>query len=60
MPKWKHGSSEFTVNVSYSENRGYACTIPRPVIYAMDKPKKITFKLKGRKVQMESVEDGKT
>ena len=52
MPKWKEGATEFTVGVGYSENRGYACTIPKPVIEVLGDPEKITFVIKGKKVEI--------
>ena len=56
MPKWKEGATEFTVSVGYSENRGYACTIPKPVIDALGEPDRITFIIKGKRVEIESAE----
>jgi len=57
MAKWKEGAIEFTVGVGYSENRGYACTIPRPVIEALGEPERITFMIKGKRVEIEPAED---
>ena len=57
MPKWKEGSTEFTVSVGYSEKRGYACTIPKPVIEALGEPERITFIVRGRKVEVQRVEE---
>ncbi len=56
MPKWKEGATEFTVGVGYSEIRGYACTIPRPVIEALGEPERITFMIKGKRVEVEAAE----
>ena len=57
MPKWKEGATEFTVEVGYSENRGYACTIPKPVIEVLGEPERITFIIKGKRVEIESTEE---
>lgn len=32
MPKWKKDATEFTVGVSYHEQRGYQSSIPRPIV----------------------------
>jgi hypothetical protein len=57
MPKWKEGSTEFTVSVGYSEKRGYACTIPRPVIEALGEPERIIFVVKRKKIEIVPAED---
>ena len=54
MPKWKEGATEFTVGVNFNEKRGYACAIPKPIIEALGEPKKLTFKLKGKKIEVEA------
>ena len=59
MPKWKEGATEFTVGVGYSENRGYACTIPRPIIEALGEPDRITFMIKGERVEIVSAKDAR-
>lgn len=57
MPKWKEGATEFTVGVNFNEKRGYACSIPKPIIEALGEPKKITFTLKGKKAEIESAKE---
>jgi hypothetical protein len=52
MPKWKKGAREFTVGVSYHEVRGYAATIPKPVMEHLSKPERITFTLRKQKVEI--------
>ncbi|MCL4519869.1 MAG: hypothetical protein M1587_11810 [Thaumarchaeota archaeon] len=52
MPKWKEGINKYVVGVGYSENRGYACTIPRPVIQVLGEPEKIAFVVKDGKVEV--------
>ena len=56
MPRWKEGSREFTVSVNSHETRGYQCIIPKPVIEVLGDPEKITFVIKGRKVEVFGVE----
>jgi len=56
MAKWKEGAIEFPVGVGYSENRGYACTIPKPVIVALGEPERITFMIKGKRVEVKAAE----
>ena len=52
MPKWKKDAKEFTVGVSYHEVRGYAATIPKPVMGHLGHPERITFTLKREKVEI--------
>jgi hypothetical protein len=57
MPKWKQNATEFTVGVNFNAKRGYACSIPKPVIEALGTPKRITFKLKGKKAEIEPTDE---
>jgi hypothetical protein len=41
--KWKKDAKEFVVGVNYVESRGYASSIPRPVIEKLGKPDSIKF-----------------
>ena len=41
--KWKKDAKEFVVGVNYVERRGYASSIPRPVIEKLGKPDSIKF-----------------
>jgi hypothetical protein len=52
MPKWKKGAKEFTVSVNFHEVRGYAATIPKPVMAHLSHPGRITFTLKREKVEI--------
>ena len=52
MPKWKKDATEFTVGVSYSEDKGVQTRIPKPVVEALGKPDTITYSLKGKKVEV--------
>ncbi|MGH2639048.1 MAG: hypothetical protein ACRDF4_07190 [Rhabdochlamydiaceae bacterium] len=57
MPKYKENASEFSVSVNYNEHRGYAATIPRPIMEFLGKPDKITYSIKGKKVEVEAAKD---
>ncbi len=52
MPKWKKGQTEFTVGVSYSEEKGVQTRIPKPVVETLGRPERITYVLKGKKVEV--------
>ena len=56
MPKWKKGATEFTVGVSYSEDKGVQTRIPKPVVEALGKPNHVTYVLKGKKVELRAEE----
>ncbi|HVB11920.1 MAG TPA: hypothetical protein VNE86_02210 [Nitrososphaerales archaeon] len=56
MPRWKEGSREFTFSVNSHETRGHQCTIPKPVIEALGEPERITFMIKGKRVEVEAAE----
>lgn len=52
MPKWKAGAKEFTVSVNFHEVRGYQTVIPRPVAEHLLRPERITFVIRGRRVEI--------
>ncbi len=54
MPKWKKGATEFTVGVNYHPTRGAACSIPKPIVELLEKPRSITFTVKGKRVEVKS------
>ena len=54
VPKWKKGETEFTVGVNYHPKRGAQCAIPKPVVGALGEPDKITFSIKGKKVEVKA------
>lgn len=56
MPKWKADAKEFTVSVNYHEVRGYAATIPKPVMAHLAHPVRITFVLRREKVEIRAAE----
>lgn len=54
MPKWKKDATEFTVGVNYDEKRGAQSSIPKPVVDVLRKPDRMTFVLKGKKVEIKA------
>ena len=54
MPKWKKDATEFTVSVSYHETRGAQCIVPKPVVDLLGGPKKVTYVVKGNKVELKA------
>lgn len=56
MPKWKKDATEFTVSMSYHPTRGAQCIVPKPVVDALEEPKKVTFVLEGKKVEVRKSE----
>ncbi|MCL4517737.1 MAG: hypothetical protein M1587_00905 [Thaumarchaeota archaeon] len=59
MPRWKKGTTKFTARVISHKSRGYyEVTIPKPIIEALGDPRKIAFKIKGKRVKVEPVKDG--
>lgn len=52
MPKWKKDATEFTVGVNYHPTRGAACSIPKPIVELLEKPNRITFTTKGKRVEV--------
>ena len=56
MPKWKKDATEFTVGVNYHPTRGAACAIPKPITELMGNPDRITFAVKGKRVEVSPAE----
>lgn len=52
MPKWKKDETEFPVNVSFHETRGYQAYIPKPIMDMLENPDVIKFIIKGKKVEV--------
>jgi hypothetical protein len=52
MPKWKKDATEFTVAVTFHEVRGYAATIPKPVMNHLAHPARLTFEIRRGKVEL--------
>lgn len=54
MTAWRKGEKEFEVVITTSKNRdgsaSYSCRIPKPIIEKLEKPSKIKFILKGKKI----------
>lgn len=53
VPKWKKDETEFPVNVSYHETRGYQAYIPKPIMDFLENPNAIKFVIKGNKISVE-------
>ncbi|MGH9921571.1 MAG: hypothetical protein ACRD38_02345 [Nitrososphaerales archaeon] len=49
MPTWKKDAKEFTVSVAYGK-KDIKIAFPKPLAEFLGKPKKITFKIEGKKV----------
>jgi hypothetical protein len=54
MPKWKKDATQFTVGVNHNNIRGYQTSIPKPVMERLNFPDKVTFILKGKRVEIVS------
>ena len=52
MPKWKKDAREFTVGVNFHEVRGYAATIPKPVMEHLAHPERVTFVIRRERVEV--------
>jgi hypothetical protein len=50
MPKWKKDAKELTVSVTFHEVRGYAATIPKPVMAHLAHPGRVTFVIERNRV----------
>jgi hypothetical protein len=53
MPKWKKDETEFSVSLGYQEVKGYWITVPKPIVQLLGTPKKVIFKLKGKRIEVE-------
>ncbi|MDG6986040.1 MAG: hypothetical protein JRM73_04760 [Nitrososphaerota archaeon] len=58
MPKWKKDATEFTVGINYHPTRGAACSVPKPVVEVLGKPSKVTYIVKGKKVELKPADNG--
>ena len=56
MPKWKKNSTEFTVGVSYSKDKGVQTRLPKPVAEALGEPESVTFVLGENGIEVKSGE----
>ena len=56
MPKWKKDQKEFTVSVTYHEQRGSQCYLPKPILEILGNPKRIKFIVKSKRIEVEAVE----
>lgn len=57
IPKWKKDATSFTVGVNFNEVRGAQTSIPKPVMEKLGNPKKITFILTGKRVEIRAATD---
>ncbi len=57
MPKWKKGETEFTVGVSDSAEKGIQTRLPKPVFETLGKPERVTFVVKGKRVELRAGEN---
>jgi hypothetical protein len=60
MPKWRKHQKEFNVSVTYHEQRGSQCYLPKPIIEILGKPNRIKFIIKNNRIEIESGESIKT
>jgi hypothetical protein len=56
MPTWKKDATEFTVSVNFNEVRGYQTSIPKPVAEVLGRPERITYVVKGSKVEVRAAQ----
>jgi len=52
MPKWSKDAKEFSVSVHYSDKKGSQIRVPKPILDRLGKPDKITFLVKGNKIEI--------
>ena len=52
MPKWKKGETEFSVSLGFDKKKGYWVTVPKPIVQLLGEPDKITFEIKGKKIEV--------
>ena len=50
VPRWNADSTEFTVSVNISGNRGYQSTVPMPIVEMLGMPTHITFRVRGDEI----------
>ena len=50
MPTWSPDTTEFTVSVNISGNRGYQSTVPMPIVEMLGRPARITFSVRGDEI----------
>lgn len=56
MPKWKKDQKEFAVSVTYHEQRGSQCYVPKPILDMLGNPKRIKFTVKSKRIEVEAAE----
>ncbi len=56
MPKWKEDAKEFSVSVTYNDEKGSQIRVPKPILEKLGNPKKIRFVIgKNDKIGVESL-----
>jgi hypothetical protein len=43
MPKWKEDAKEFSVSVTYNEEKGSQIRVPKPILEKLGNPERIKF-----------------
>jgi hypothetical protein len=54
MPKWKKDQKEFAVSVTYHEQRGCQCYLPKPMMEILGNPSRIKFIVKNKRIEIEA------
>lgn len=57
MARWKADAREFTVSVNFHRTRGYQLNVPRPVMECLAKPARITFVIRGTRVEVRAAQN---
>jgi hypothetical protein len=52
MPKWKKNQKEFAVSVTYHEQRGSQCYLPKPILEILGNPTRIKFIVKSKRIEI--------
>lgn len=56
MPKWKADAKEFSVSVTYNEEKGSQIRVPKPLLEKLGNPEKIKFVIgKNDKIEVEAL-----
>lgn len=58
MGKWKTDAKEFSVKVSYVENRGYQMYFPKPLMERFGAPERVVFRVKRTRVEVAPEDSG--
>ena len=58
MARWKEGTREFTVKVSFVRNRGFQMYVPKPLMVQWGSPDRLTFRIHGTHATVEPSQKG--